>query len=278
MPSTKLTTTNPSRTRPLSQKQQSILGFFDVPDSFNVAAQRKNATIKRKHTTANSITTKKANKETDNVKRTKNMDTPSSNVVARQANQQPSDEGGNETKKSKPMSTDNPEKVEFQKASSLLPERFPSALSATPRNIVLQLHQRSTRGFGGRITQPPEIPWSNAPWLKLSCPRSGNPLSDACLLEWDPMGVLLAVMVPDDSLLRIYDWDTVSATNAKGRNHRVRRKTNPQMTHTGGAYRIETTLHTNVRILGRQVRKLVWNPFDPDQIVILDRYVLHVIS
>ena len=85
------------------------------------------------------------------------------------------------------------------------------------------------------------------------------------------MAVTSTVMAPDDSLLRIYDWDTVSVTNAKGRNHRVRRKTNPQDNHSGGSYRIETTLCTNVRLCGRMVRKLAWNPFDPDQIALLDR-------
>ena len=85
------------------------------------------------------------------------------------------------------------------------------------------------------------------------------------------MGVLLAVMTADDSILRIYDWDSVWAADAKGRNHRLRRKTNPDTVYSGGLYRIDTTLHTNVRIMGRNVRKLVWNPYDPDQIAILDR-------
>ena len=162
----------------------------------------------------------------------------------------------------------------FDNQLELAQPSFP-ALRIAPRNIVLQLHERSTQGLMSRrkttIAHPPTTSWSNASWLKLACPQSGNPLSEACILEWDPMGILLAVMAPDDSLLRIYDWDTVSVTNAKGRNHRVRRKTNPQQRHTGGSYRIETTLYTNVRLCGRQVRKLAWNPFDPDQIVLLDR-------
>jgi hypothetical protein len=80
-------------------------------------------------------------------------------------------------------------------------------------------------------------------------------------------------MTPQDAVLLIYDWDTVSAADAKGRNHRCRRKTNPDQTYAGGSYRIDSTLQINVRILGQDVRKLVWNPFDPDQIALLDRYV-----
>ena len=93
------------------------------------------------------------------------------------------------------------------------------------------------------------------------------------IMEWDPMGFLLAVMTPHDSILRIYDWDTVVTMDAKGRNHRLRRKTNPHNENygVGGSYRIDATLYTNVRVCGNQIRKLVWNPFYPDQIVILDR-------
>lgn len=260
------------------KKQQSILGFFDVPDSVHVAVQRK-AAKKRKR--ANS-------KNNAEVKRTKNgtvttkPSSSSSNAVEAAALSTPASaelllaDNTNNTRENPSLPTKKTEIVDPQEKTDMLGLAldFQSALRVSPRNIVQQLHERATVGLARKmIRQPPRAStcWSNASWLKLSCPQSGNALSQACILEWDPMGVLLAVMAPDDSILRIYDWDTVSVTNAKGRNHRLRRKTNPQDVHTGGSYRIETTLRTNVRMCGKMVRKLAWNPYDPDQIALLDR-------
>ena len=258
------------------KKQQSILGFFDVPDSVHVAVQRKTAKKRKKPNNTNN----------DEVKRTKNgtvstSSTGNSNNAVEAAPAPASAEVALladktiNARESSSLSTKKAEIVDPQEKTDMrgLGLDFQSTLCISPRNIVQQLHERATLGLARKILrQPPTTPcWSNASWLKLSCPQSGNALTQACILEWDPMGVLLAVMAPDDSLLRIYDWDTVSVTNAKGRNHRLRRKTNPQDLHTGGSYRIETTLRTNVRLCGKMVRKLAWNPFDPDQIALLDR-------
>lgn len=278
--------TKKSRTQP-RPLQQLTLGFFEVPQSANVAVQQRGA--KRKQNAAKKAPKdppKRAKPQSTSTRQTE-ANKASSASVHRETRTDPPSSTNNEAtatvrvsqNKKKESSPQDPEQKTSQEATPLPKnEEYPSALVAPPRNIALQLQQRSVRGLPSNRSTTPTIPWSTAPWLKLQCPRSGAPLSKACILEWDPMGVLLAVMTPDDAILRIYDWDTVSMSDAKGRNHRSRRKTNPDRVHTGGMYRIDATLHAHVRILGRNVRKLVWNPFDPDQIVILDWYVKETVG
>ena len=250
--------------RPL---QQTTLGFFDVPDSVHVAVQRRGG-AKRKDSN---------NKPTLSApKRTKKQTSAGAMTETRSVPEKTEryNEVVTATSTTNNQTDESDKQAPFQKATALLPkqEKAQSAIPTPPRNITLQLQQRALRGLlsSKPIIKTPSIPWSTASWLKFQCPGSGNPLTGACILEWDPMGVLLAVMTSNDSILRIYDWDTVASSDAKGRNHRVRRKTNPDANYVGGSFRIDATLSMNVGIRGTNVRKLVWNPFDPDQIAILD--------
>lgn len=251
--------------RPL---QQTTLGFFDVPDSMDVAVQRRAGT-KRKHKASQSSSVSR-NKLTIN----ETKSAPRTSAKTKK------DVPKTETTKNSPTneseaSSSTEEQNSFQKATTLLHthEVLKSGIMVPVRNIALQLQQRALQGLScptKPISTPP-LPWSTASWLKFQCPRSGNPLTGACILEWDPMGILLAVMTCHDSILRVYDWDTVYSSDVKGRNHRVRRKTNLDADYTGGSFRVDATLSINVGIRGSHYQKLAWNPFNPDQIAILDR-------
>ena len=254
--------------------QQKTLGFFDVPESANVAVQRK---AKRKKSDAalqkNAKNRREESPVRENTKPSDSLseqDESSPPEAAARAEKMPEDAVGSRTQRKAADASQT-----LSESSEGLSEKSKAVVpTLSSRNIALQLQQRSL-GVS-RMIKPHKIPWSTAPWLKLQCPLSGAPLQRACILEWDPMGVLLAAMTRDDSILRIYDWDTVSAVDAKGRNRRARRKTKPNSDHAGEAYRIDSALHINVYIRGMNVRKLVWNPFDVDQIAILDGNLLYI--
>ena len=252
--------------RPIEQT-----GFFDVPESVQVTVRRSKDVNKRKGNNVPGRSGPKRPKQQTCTKGSSQTCFVSETI------------GDEEVVASRTSSTttryqrESDKQASFQKAAELLPNehRVQLPLSRNTRNIAFQLQQRAVRGLSSTkpIIQTPPISWSLASWLKFQCPRSGTPLTGACIMEWDSIGVLLAVMTLQDSMLRIYDWDTVSASDVKGRNHRVRRQTNPDKNYPGGSFRIDGTFSINVGIRGVNVRKLIWNPFDPDQIAILDRCV-----
>lgn len=250
------------------------LGFFDAPESLRVRAVGKKVDATRKRKIRDSLQSERKLKATPEALPDKSVD-KSAGEAHKENNMDDSASAATRKLCRAGSAAAAPDAVSTATAIATKEKpipRFQGRPLAPPRNIVHQLDQRRIGQWKGKVT-PSRMPWTTASWLKLQCPRSGRPLTGACLLEWDPMGVLLAIMTQQDGILRIYDWDTVSASDAKGRNHRLRRKTNPDQKYTGGSYRIDSTLQINVRIAGQDVRKLVWNPFDPDQIAILDRYV-----
>eukprot|EP00977_Amphora_coffeiformis_P014097 scaffold3849_cov179-Amphora_coffeaeformis.AAC.35 len=211
------------------------MGFFDVPDSIHVAVQRSGFINKREgDKQTGRPAPKRVKQQMSTGNRTETCSLPERTREKKE---------GVAALTTTNNQTESEEQASFQKATTLLPkqDKAQSAIPRYPRNIALQLQQRALRGLisSKPIIKTPPIPWSTASWLKFQCPRSGAPLTGACLMEWDSMGVLLAIMTSHDSSLRIYDWDTVSASDAKGRNHRVRRKTNPDTNYAGGSFRID---------------------------------------
>ena len=95
--------------------------------------------------------------------------------------------------------------------------------AASPSSgIVHWLNHRATHGPHQYCLQQQAVPpiqpppWKVAPWLQLSTPLHNHHRHPIRHVQWDPDGVLLAVLVT--STLVIYDWDSVIAADRQGRN------------------------------------------------------------
>jgi hypothetical protein len=76
--------------------------------------------------------------------------------------------------------------------------------------------------------------------------------------------------VASDNMIRIYDWDMVSAADNKGRNQRSRNKADPK-NNPRETWSIPPVLTFRVP---QPVASLAWNPQDMDQLAVGLRYVL----
>ena len=94
--------------------------------------------------------------------------------------------------------------------------------------------------------------WRIPSWLSLEQPEMGN----IDHMAWDPMGVLLAIVV--DRAIIIYDWDMLRAADLKGRSDRARNCRESQ-------FKIPPVVRFRVQY---PVESLVWNPHQIDELAV----------
>jgi hypothetical protein len=84
------------------------------------------------------------------------------------------------------------------------------ARSTTPGTKIRQHRTLNNTATSTGTTSSMSPAWSPCPWLVLMA-------ASATAMAFDPEGVLLAVATPIDKKIVIYDWDTVVASDFKGR-------------------------------------------------------------
>ncbi len=101
--------------------------------------------------------------------------------------------------------------------------------------------------------------WKIPSWISLEQPVIGNDMSglkNIDHIQWDPLGVLLAVAI--DRTIIVYDWDMLQAADLQGRRERVR-----------GYKKSEFKVPPIVTFrLPQPVASLVWNPFNMDELAV----------
>lgn len=101
--------------------------------------------------------------------------------------------------------------------------------------------------------------WKIPSWISLEQPLIGNDISglkNIDHIQWDPMGVLLAVAI--DRTIVVYDWDMLQAADVQGRRERAR-----------DCAKSEFKIPPIVRFrLPQPVASLVWNPFNMDELAV----------
>lgn len=101
--------------------------------------------------------------------------------------------------------------------------------------------------------------WKIPSWISLEQPVIGNDISGLKTIDhiqWDPMGVLLAVAI--DRTIVVYDWDMLQAADLQGRRERIR-----------GDNKSEFKIPPIVKFrLPQPVASLVWNPFNMDELAV----------
>ena len=97
--------------------------------------------------------------------------------------------------------------------------------------------------------------WKIPSWISLEQPMT-NDNKNIDHIQWDPMGVLLAVAI--DRTIIIYDWDMLRAADLQGKRDRVR-----------DCQESEFKIPPIVKFrLPQPVASLVWNPFDMDELAV----------
>lgn len=135
------------------------------------------------------------------------------------------------------------------------------------------IYRRSITGMRNQLSLPKRIciPWKATPWLYLQNISDASSIRHMC---WDNEGVLFAVL--SAQTLIIYDWDSVTAADRKGRNAHARKKAlKGEIQQMSSCFCVAPTL--SIRLpssfsasssnLG--CLSVHWNPHNPDEIALL---------
>ncbi len=115
-----------------------------------------------------------------------------------------------------------------------------------------RIEQKKRSAMPSSVTWPKK--WKIPSWISLEQPMvNDNKVIDH--IQWDPMGVLLAVAI--DRTIIIYDWDMLRAADVQGRRDQRRQQES--------AFQIPPICKFR---LPQPVASLLWNPFDMDELAV----------